>query len=81
MKKNPLWFNAISIITIVIVIVSLITSAPFLRILTMLGVAVIMASLGKLELNKNRKMAFMLFGVAALQVLVMIDSIYVLLIK
>lgn len=81
MKKRPLWFNAISIITIVIVIVSLITSAPFLRILTMLGVAAITTSLGTFELNKNRNLALMLFGVAALQVLVMIDSIYVLLIK
>ncbi|QOT01029.1 hypothetical protein JNUCC42_10465 [Brevibacterium sp. JNUCC-42] len=81
MKKKPLWFNVISIIAIVITIASLITSAPFLRILSMLGLAVIMASLGSFELNKNRKMAFMLFGVASFQVFVLIDSIYVLVAK
>ncbi len=78
MKKNPLWFNVISIITIVITIASLITDAPFLRIFTMLGLAVIMASLGSFELKKNRTMSFMFFCVSALQIFVLIDWIYVL---
>lgn len=78
MKKNPLWFNIVSIIVILITIAFLITSSPSLRIFSMLGVAVIMASLGTFELTKNRKMAVMLFVVAALQVLVTIDTIYVL---
>ncbi|AYB38549.1 hypothetical protein [Brevibacillus laterosporus] len=81
MKKHPLWFKVISIIAIVITIASLITSAPFLRMLSILGLAVIMASLGSFELNKNRTMAFMFFGVAALQVSVLIDWIYVLVAK
>ena len=81
MKKNPLWFNVISIIFIVITTASLITSVPFLRVLTILGLAVIMASLGSFELNRNRMLAFMFFGVAALQVYELIDRIYVLVAK
>lgn len=79
MRKNPLWFNAISMLVIVLAIASLFTSAPFFRIGTMLGLVVIMASLGKFELSKNRTLAFMLFGVAGLQILVLINSLHVLL--
>lgn len=78
MKKNPLWLTIMSIIVIGITIASLITGSHFLRILIMLGLVVLMTYLGSSELNKNRKMAYMYFGVAAFQVFVMIDTIYVL---
>jgi len=77
MKKNPIWFNLLSIIVIVIAITSLITRASFFHLATMLGLAVVMASLGSLEFYKNRKLAYMLFCVALLQVVVFIDSIVV----
>ncbi|WP_414853194.1 hypothetical protein [Brevibacillus sp. IT-7CA2] len=67
----------ISIIGIVIATASLITEAPILRILTMFVLAIVMTSLGTFELKKNRKMAFIMFGVAAFQVFVLADMIYV----
>jgi hypothetical protein len=75
MKRNPLWFNLLSFAVLAVTIISLVTSAPLLRIFSMLGLAMIMASLGSFEWNKNRKLAFTLFGVAVIQILVMIDTI------
>ncbi|WP_213024656.1 hypothetical protein [Brevibacillus reuszeri] len=46
MKKNPVWFNLLSIVVIVIAITSLLTTASFFHLATMLGLAVVMASLG-----------------------------------
>ncbi|PSK11690.1 hypothetical protein C7R92_09550 [Brevibacillus porteri] len=77
MKNRPLWFNIFSIVALSIAVVNIFIHAPFLRILTMLCLPVFMASLGTFELKKNRKMAFIMFGVAAFQVFVLIDTIYV----
>ncbi|MFS0553322.1 hypothetical protein [Brevibacillus sp. 179-C9.3 HS] len=76
MKRNPLWFNVVSIMVIVLAIASLITSASVLRVLTMLGLAIIMVSLGTFELKKKHKIAYLFFGVAAFQALVLIDAVY-----
>ncbi|TQK73746.1 hypothetical protein FB479_102380 [Brevibacillus sp. AG162] len=78
MKNRPCWFNIFSIVALSIAIVNIFTHVPFLKILTMLCLAVFMASLGIFELKKNRKMAFILFGVAAFQVFALADMIFVL---
>ncbi|MFF0826164.1 hypothetical protein ACFYU8_04870 [Brevibacillus sp. NPDC003359] len=76
MKKTPIWFTVVSMMVIVLAIATLITSAQFLRIATMLGLAIIMAALGTFERKKKHKIAYLFFFVAALQVLVLIDGIY-----
>jgi hypothetical protein len=81
MKNRPLWFNIFSIVALAIAIVNIFMHDPVLRIVTMLCLAVLMASLGAFEWKKNRKMAFMMFGVAAFQVYVFADMIYVAVIK
>ncbi|MGF9909244.1 hypothetical protein [Brevibacillus porteri] len=77
MKNRPLWFNIFSVVALSIAVVNVFTHVAFLRIVTMLCLAVVMASLGTFELKKNRKMAFILFGVAAFQVFVLAEMIYV----
>ncbi|WP_188067777.1 hypothetical protein [Brevibacillus brevis] len=77
MKNRPLWFNIFSVVALAIAVVNIFTHVAFLRIVTMICLAVVMASLGSFELKKNRKMAFILFGVAAFQVLVSVEMIYV----
>lgn len=77
MKNRPLWFNIFSIVALTIAVVNIFTHVAFLRIVTMLCLAIFMASLGTFELKKNRKMAFILFGVAAFYVFVLADMIYV----
>ncbi len=58
-------------------VVNFFTHVALLRIVTMLCLAVFMASLGTFERKKNRKMAFILFGVAAFQVFVLAEMIFV----
>ncbi|MED1785819.1 hypothetical protein P4V43_28870 [Brevibacillus fortis] len=77
MKNRPLWFNIFSVAALSIAIVNVFTHVAFLKIITILCLAVVMASLGTFELKKNRKMAFILFGVAAFQVYVSVEMIYV----
>ncbi|MFG0216854.1 hypothetical protein ACFU8X_27750 [Brevibacillus porteri] len=77
MKNRPLWFNIFSVVALSIAVVNVFTHVAFLRIITMLCLAVVMASLGTFELKKNRKMAFILFAVAAFQVFVLVEMIYV----
>ncbi|MGG1661111.1 hypothetical protein [Brevibacillus sp. NRS-1366] len=76
MKNRPLWFKIISIIGIVIAIANLLTNAPFFKILTMLGLAGVLASYGTFELKKNHAMVFIFFGLAVFQVLVLIETLY-----
>lgn len=77
MNNRPLWFNIFLTVALAIAVVNIFTHVAFLRILTMLCLAVFMATLGTFELKKNRKMALLLFGVAAFQVFALIDTIYV----
>ncbi|MBY0088258.1 hypothetical protein HP567_013305 [Brevibacillus sp. M2.1A] len=77
MKNRPLWFHIFSVVAFSIAVVNIFTHVAFLRIVTMICLAVVMASLGSFELKKNRKMAFALFGVAAFQVFVLAEMFYV----
>ncbi|KMZ41700.1 MULTISPECIES: hypothetical protein [Bacillales] len=77
MKNRPLWFNIFSVVALAIAVVNIFAHVAFLRIVAMICLAVVMASLGSFELKKNRKMAFILFGVAAFQVFVSAEMIYV----
>ncbi|MGG4439234.1 hypothetical protein [Brevibacillus fortis] len=77
MKNRPLWFNIFSVAALSVAVVNVFTHVAFLKIITILCLAVVMASLGTFELKKNRKMAFILFGVAAFQVYVSVEMIYV----
>ncbi|QDS35000.1 hypothetical protein FPS98_13865 [Brevibacillus brevis] len=77
MKNRPLWFNIFSVVALSIAVVNVFTHVAFLRIITMLCLAVVMVSLGTFALKKNRKMAFILFAVAAFQVFVLVEMIYV----
>ena len=70
MKRTPLWLNVIAIIVIVIAITSLLSDAHFLRILTTLGLAVLMVSLGTFVWSKNRARAYTFFGISAFLVFV-----------
>jgi len=72
MNKNPLWFNVIAIIVIVIAVASFISDAPFLRILNTLGLFVLMVSFGTIERRKNKARAFTLFGISAFLVFVLV---------
>ncbi|WJQ83544.1 hypothetical protein [Brevibacillus brevis] len=77
MENRPLWFNIFSVVALAIAVVNIFTHVAFLRIVTMICLAVVMASLGIFERKKNRKMAFILFGVAAFQVFVLAEMLYV----
>ncbi|GED58872.1 hypothetical protein ABER61_21630 [Brevibacillus formosus] len=77
MKNRPLWFYIFSVVALSISVLNIFTHAAFLRIVTMICLAVVMVSLGTFELKKNRKMAFALFGVAVFQVFVLAEMIYV----
>lgn len=81
MKIRPLWFNIISIVTLTIATANLLTDATFLKILTMLCLAVVMGSYGTLELKKNRLLAFVFFGVATFLIFVLIKTVFVAVIK
>ncbi|ATF12506.1 hypothetical protein A616_11005 [Brevibacillus brevis X23] len=55
MKNRPLWFNIFSVVALSMAVVNVFTHVTFLRIVTMLCLAVVMASLGTFERKKNRK--------------------------
>ncbi|TKI56330.1 hypothetical protein E8L90_13090 [Brevibacillus antibioticus] len=76
MKNRPLWFNIFSVVALFIAVVNIFTNVTFLRIITMLCLAALMVFLGTFELKKNRKMAFIMFGVAAFQVFVLAEMFY-----
>lgn len=78
MKNRPVWFRVISIVALLIAVANLFTNSTLQRELTMLCLAVVMGSSGILEWRKKRRYAAIAFlGVAAFQMYVLIETIYV----
>lgn len=71
MNRNPIWFNIIAIIVIVIALISLVSNAPFLRIVNTLGLVVLMVSLGTFAWSKNKARAYTFLGISAFLVFVL----------
>jgi hypothetical protein len=77
LKKGPLWFHIVSIIVIIVSLINIVLNNNASRILAILSLAVMMGSLGATEIKQNRSRAITCFVVMMLNLLVMIETIFV----
>jgi hypothetical protein len=75
--EKTLWFHIVSTIVIIVSLINIVVNNNASRILAMLSLAVMMGSLGVTEIKQNRKKAIICFVVMMLNLLVMMETIYI----